>query len=235
MPHSHLLPWWFSRRKYRDSRETLAAASYSSWWFLHPLGLCLMHIRRQEDDVSWCFTACLRRKYEQIMIENKVRLLLLVTSRSICPQGNPHDFLGLQDSSGQKCGVDIAVKMQPYLFICPDQQSFSKQIVSEYFRKSKKLKLAHSASSASCCEGRDRMSLMRQYRTWCRNLSKTCIVSQNKSVPLPAKEWIFIPSHESLCGFLSCQWLGKRVFSPWWTPWDLHWKYWIWFGQNRVL
>lgn len=59
------------------------------------------------------------------MIENKVQLLLLMTSRSICPQGNPHDFLGLQDSSGQKCGVDIAVKMQPYLFICPDQQSFS--------------------------------------------------------------------------------------------------------------
>jgi len=43
-------------------------------------------------------------------------------------KGNPHDFLGLQDSSGQKCGVDIAVKMQPYLFICPDQQSeFSSQ------------------------------------------------------------------------------------------------------------
>ena len=31
--------------------------------------------------------------------------------------------------------------------------SAKKQIVSEYFTKSKKLKFAHSASFASCCEG----------------------------------------------------------------------------------
>lgn len=37
-------------------------------------------------------------------------------------KGNPQGFLGIQDSDGQSCGVDIAVKTQPYLYICPDQQ-----------------------------------------------------------------------------------------------------------------
>ncbi|CAJ1405297.1 unnamed protein product [Effrenium voratum] len=36
-------------------------------------------------------------------------------------QGKPQLLLGLKDSSGQACGVDADVKLQPYLFVCPDQ------------------------------------------------------------------------------------------------------------------
>ena len=43
-------------------------------------------------------------------------------------QGNPQGFLGIQDSDGQSCGVDIAVKTQPYLYICPDQQTLGRWV-----------------------------------------------------------------------------------------------------------
>ena len=123
-------------------------------------------------------------------------------------QGNPQGFLGIQDSDGQSCGVDIAVKTQPYLYICPDQQKLGRwcrwveMSWSHWSHLSYESYVNH-MPIMDHCDVIDHLIAFFFFHFSCVIFCHA--LSQSKG-------WILIGDN-SLCGYLSCKQPDWRQFS----------------------